>query len=163
MSSNETKTYALELFHNLGRWLRARWFRLRHPGLAMLADQMTSTGVFFDCTVIPPNAGSELVIEWFEERMAYADRSAMQFCFIRLVPPSVDVNQRGWAERAVKLCSWGDYPATWKTEGVPMLIANVPSPHERLYLSMLCTLPLDDDDGTPMPAWGASVGQLSSA
>lgn len=54
MSSNETKTYALETFHNLGRWLRARWFRLRQPDLAMLADQMANTGVFLDSTVIPP-------------------------------------------------------------------------------------------------------------
>ena len=103
------------------------------------------------------------VIEWFEEHLAYTDPSTMQFCFIRLVPAGVDVNQRGWAEQAVELYSWVDYPATWRTEGVPALVASVPSPHERLYLNMLCTLPLDDDDGTPMPAWAASEGQLSSA
>ena len=129
----------------------------------MFADQMMSTGVFFDSTVIPPNAGSKPVIEWFEERMTYADRSAMQFCFIRHVPAGVEINQRGWAKQAVKLCSWGDYPTAWKTEGVAALAASIPSPHERLYLTMLCTLPIDDNDGTPMPAWAASEGQLSSA
>ena len=66
MSSNETKTYALETFHNLGRWLRTRWLRLRQPGLAMLADQMMSTGVFFNSTVIPPNAGAAPAIKWLK-------------------------------------------------------------------------------------------------
>ena len=101
MSSDETKTYALETFHNLGRWLRARWLRLRQPGLAMLADQMMSTGVFFNSTVIPPNAGAAPAIKWFEERLAYADQSAMQFCYITLVPAGVDINQREWTKQAV--------------------------------------------------------------
>ena len=60
-----------------------------------------NSGVFFDSIVILPNAGSELVIEWFEERMAYADQSAMQFCYITLVPAGVDINQREWTKQAV--------------------------------------------------------------
>lgn len=52
ISNNKTKTHEVEIFHNLGQWLRARWFRLRQPDLAMFVDQMTNTGVFFDSTVI---------------------------------------------------------------------------------------------------------------
>ena len=83
-----------------------------------------------------------------EERLAYTDRSAMQFCFIRHVPAGVNINQRGWTQPGVYLFSWTHYPAAWRTEGVGTLVASVPSPHERLYLSMLCTPPLDDGNGT---------------
>lgn len=128
----------------------------------MLANQMMNSGVFFDSTVILPNAGSEPIIEWFEKRMAHADPSAMQFCFVRRVPAGADINQLGWAHQELKLSEWCGYLAAWSSEGALVLTASIPAAHERLYLSMLCTLPLDDD-GTPMATWEASEGQLSSA
>ena len=162
MSSNETKTYALETFHNLGRWLRARWFRLRQPDLAMLADQMANTGVFLDSTVILPNTGSEPVIKWFEERLAYAETSESHLCRVTHVPPDVDIKQRGWTRQTVDLCSWHDRPAAWWNEGAPTVAASIPAEHERLFLSMLYSIPIDNY-GSPIPAWGATEGQLSSA
>ena len=92
-----------ETWNGLIRRLRRAWFHLRHPGLAVLADQMVNTGVLHDSTIIPPNAGSEPIIKWFEERLAYADTSQMQLCRVTLVPAGVEIYQRGWTKQAVDL------------------------------------------------------------
>ena len=146
--------------HEAGRMIIRRfqhaWVRFRHPDLAVLADQMINSGVFHDSTVIPPSAGSEPVIEWFEERLAYADTSATQFCFVRLVPAGVDIKQRGWTKQGVDLCIWEGYPAAWKSEGAPTVAASIPATHERLFLSMLYSVPIDDG-GVTQPATGSLI------
>ena len=144
-----------EVWQVVVRKLQCAWVRFRHPDLAVLADQMTNSGVFHDSTVIPPNAGSGPVIEWFEERLAYADTSATQFCFVRLVPAGVNIKQRGWTKLGVDLCLWDGYPAAWKSEGAPTVAASIPATHKRLFLSMLYSVPIDDD-GVTQPATDAA-------